>query len=46
MNEYEVAVAKDFTWGAEMFIPFSTGGIGRNYGIGDLEIQPDKVGFH
>ena len=45
MNEYEVAVAKDFTWGAEMFIPFSTGGIGRDYGVGDLEIQPLKWAF-
>lgn len=45
MNEYELAIAKDFTWGAEVFIPFSTGGVGRDYGVGDIEIQPIKWAF-
>jgi len=29
MNKYELAIAKDFTWGAEIFVPFSTGGGSR-----------------
>lgn len=45
MNQYELAIAKDFTWGAEMFLPFSTGGVGRNYGVGDIEILPIKWAF-
>ena len=45
MNEFEMAVAKDFTRGAEIFIPFSTAGVGRDYGVGDIEIQPIKWAF-
>lgn len=45
MNEYELAIAKDFTWGAEIFIPFSTGGVGRDYGVGDIEVQLIKWAF-
>lgn len=45
MNEYELAFAQDFTWGGEIFIPFSTGGVGRDYGVGDIEIQPLKWAF-
>jgi len=45
MNEYELAFAKDFTWGGEIFIPFSTGGVNRDYGVGDIEIQPIKWAF-
>jgi len=45
MNEYELAFAKDFTWGGEIFIPFSTAGGNREYGVGDIEIQPIKWAF-
>ncbi len=45
MNEYELAFAKDFTWGGEIFIPFSTGGVNRDYGVGDIEVQPVKWAF-
>ncbi len=44
-NELELAWARQFTIGAEMFVPFSNGSRNGEYNIGDVEIQPLKYSF-
>lgn len=45
MNSLELAWSPNFRWEAEVQIPFSDQGRGREYGLGDIEVWPLKYSF-